>query len=87
MIKKAAKLFQLELKDRFPELSGDIPKHISAACVADPRQKGVDLCEKELEEAKTIIAARLESLMTKEGLNPLRANEDISSDEDDMYSR
>jgi len=87
VVKRTAKLFDRELKERFVEVGNNIPTYISAACMSDPRQKGVDLDEKSYEEAKTMICDRLKSLMKEQGCFPLRPNEDLSSEDDDRYAK
>jgi len=86
VVQRAAKLFDLEMKERFPELNGVLPQWIAAACVADPRQKGIDLESGDYEQAKAVITNRLEYLMNEEGFCPLRPNQELSSDEDNRYS-
>ena len=86
VVKRTASLFNKELEERFPEVKGNIPEFIAAACLSDPRQKGIDLDKETYETAKKVISNRLQLLMDEHALNPLRPNPNISSEEEDMYA-
>jgi len=82
LVQTTAEIFDSQLKVRFPELSGHVPVCVSAAAVADPRQKGIDLDASVLEEAKQAIVERLEKLIAYTSFAPLKPFEESSEDDD-----
>jgi len=86
VVQIAARLFNLEMEDRFLELSDIIPTFLCSACIADPRQKGTDLDKKSHTKGRNAIIERLNTLLALNSYKPVKPKESNSSDEDDTYA-